>query len=392
MDKIFLIHQQIATPTREHPLQFGFTEGRSGTHAAFILQECVAECKDRGIPLYVASLDVQKAFDVVRHESLLDKLYQQGLLGRWWKLKEDSYRNLQGKVLWEGGLSNIFNINQGNRQGGLASPDDYKSYIVDLLHNLKRTNAGFYIGSINVCSPTCADDMLVLSSSTFELQLLLLIIADYANSEHYIIHPDKSLILPLNVKSDLHLQSLEEIKPWAVNGKNLPVSRELTHVGIHRDLKGVTPTVEDRIALGRRTLYAMMGAGLHGLNGLPVPTSIHLYNTYVLPRATYGLEALNLKGYHENSLEVFHRSTLRSILSLPDRTAIPALHILTGVMPMKAILDVKTLCFLHSLTATYGVTRDIVHRQYVVKKNSSKSQPRVFFTTLFEIVILSPYI
>jgi hypothetical protein len=36
-------------------------------------------------------------------------------------------------------------------------------------------------------------------------------------------------------------------------------------------------------------------------------------------------------------------------------------------------VDVKTLCFLHSLTATYGVTRDIVHRQYVVKKNSSKS-------------------
>jgi hypothetical protein len=373
MDKIFLLHQQISTPLREHPLQFGFTAKRSGTHAAFILNECVAECQDRGVPLFVASLDVQKAFDVVRHESLLDKLFQQGLLGKWWCLKEDSYRNLKGKVLWEGNESKLFNIKQGNRQGGLSSPDDYKSYIVDLLNNLSRTNAGFYIGSINVCAPTCADDMLVLSSNMFELQLLLLMVAAYANSEHYIIHPDKSMILPLNISSNHEQQNLVELKPWSINDRCLPVKTELTHVGIARNIKGITPTVESRISLGRRTLYAMMGSGLHGLNGLPVPTSVHLYNIYIMPRATYGLEVLSLKGAHLTSLTLFHRSTLRSILGIPDRTAIPALHILTGVLPMKAILDIKTLCFLHSLIDTGGTTRDIILRQYATKKNTSKS-------------------
>ena len=164
IDKIALTHQQLSTPSRNHPLQFGFTEKRSGTHAAFILNECIAESKDRGTPLFAASLDVQKAFDVVRHESLLSKLQQQGLMGRWWKLKEDSYKNLSGRIIWDSETTKVpFVIHQGNRQGGLPSPDDYKSYLVNLLDNIRKAGIGFHIGGINVSSPTCADDMQITS-------------------------------------------------------------------------------------------------------------------------------------------------------------------------------------------------------------------------------------
>ena len=84
LDKICLGHQQVATEERNHSLQFGFTPGRSGIHAAFLLTESLAEAKDRGTTLFVAAVDVQKAFDVIRHESLLEKLYEQECgSGRW---------------------------------------------------------------------------------------------------------------------------------------------------------------------------------------------------------------------------------------------------------------------------------------------------------------------
>jgi hypothetical protein len=46
--------------------------------------------------------------------------------------------------------------------------------------------------------------------------------------------------------------------------------------------------------IARRTSYALMGAGLHGLNGLPPAVYIHIYKIYNLPRLLYGLEAIKL--------------------------------------------------------------------------------------------------
>ena len=373
LDKLSLQHQRLATPSRLHPLQFGFTQEKSGTHAAFILNEAIAEAQDTKMPLFTATLDVQKAFDVVRHQSLLDKLHQQGLPGRLWKLKEDSYRNLTCRVLWEGNLSKPFTILQGNRQGAYPSPDDYLSYLVKNLQNLSATQLGFYIGNVNVSTPTCADDMLALSSNMYDLQVLLGLIANYANSEHYTIHPDKSMIIPFNLPSLHQRDHLTDTKPWTINGDPLPVNHDLVHVGIQRNLKGINPTIEHRSSLGRKTLYALMGSGMVGRNGLPVMTSLHIYNVYVAPRITYGLESLSIGKEHIKPLEIFQRSTLRSLLYLPDRTAIASLYILTGQMPMEAIIHKKALSFLHALIKSEGPTKRIIERQYALKKKPSKS-------------------
>jgi hypothetical protein len=53
---------------------------------------------------------------------------------------------------------------------------------------------------------------------------------------------------------------------------------QATHLGIKRDNKSKTGTKEvvaDRIQIARRTVYALMGAGLHGLSGLNPRASIH---------------------------------------------------------------------------------------------------------------------
>ena len=290
LDRIHLAHQKEATPSRNHDLQFGFTEGRSGSHAAFILSESIAESKDIGEPLFAVSLDVQKAFDVVRHESLLVKLHQQGLAGVWWRLKDSAYKDLKGIVQWKGENSESFNISQGNRQGGLPSPDDYKSYILSVLDNIHRSKCGLHIGAINVASPTCADDMLLLARSISELQLLLLLVTTYANQEHYVLHPTKSQVNIFQQVNTPWTEALEASKPWAINGTILPIETKLTHLGVTRDNTSAHLTVEDRISTARRAMYALMGAGLHGVNGLPVSTCLHLFNTYILPRSTYGLK------------------------------------------------------------------------------------------------------
>ena len=80
-----------------------------------------------------------------------------------------------------------------------------------------------------------------------------------------------------------------------INGVGLPVNLELVN-GIQRDHKGIEPTIDTRLSSGRKALYALMGSGYHGKTGLSLPTTLHIYNMYSLPHATYILECLQLTG------------------------------------------------------------------------------------------------
>ena len=56
-------------------MQFGFTEGLSPLMASLLISEGKAESSDQKSTVYMATLDSQKAFDVVHHSILLDNLF-----------------------------------------------------------------------------------------------------------------------------------------------------------------------------------------------------------------------------------------------------------------------------------------------------------------------------
>ena len=65
--------------------------------------------------------------------------------------------------------------------------------------------------------------------------------------------------------------------------ESLQIVEKFTHLGIDRYTchNASTKLIQDSIHLGRKTSYAMMGAGLYGVN---------IYQTFVIPRMIRGLE------------------------------------------------------------------------------------------------------
>ena len=110
-------------------MQFGFTEGLSPMMASLLVSEAKAESSEQKSTVYMATLDNQKAFDVVHHSILLYKLFDKNINDNAWLVIEDLYQDITSKIKWFGGLSNSFPINQGVRQGGILSTDLYKVYI-----------------------------------------------------------------------------------------------------------------------------------------------------------------------------------------------------------------------------------------------------------------------
>ncbi|VDI58821.1 Hypothetical predicted protein [Mytilus galloprovincialis] len=133
---------------------------------------------------YLATVHVQSAFDVVQHLILHDKTLDRNIHPDLWFVIKDLYSGLTSKVKWQGELSDSFNILQGVRQGGILSTHLYKIFVEDLLVELEK-KTGFSLGDIYCGTPTCADDIALISSNPAELQIMLNTIGRYANQHHY---------------------------------------------------------------------------------------------------------------------------------------------------------------------------------------------------------------
>ena len=88
--------------------------------------------------------------------------------------------------------------NWGGGGGGYGRPfsvmstNNYMLYINNLLLQLASNKSGAKIGETFIWTPTCADDIILITADFVELQTQINIVSDYADRERYHIHPDKS--------------------------------------------------------------------------------------------------------------------------------------------------------------------------------------------------------
>ena len=271
-------------------------------NCSLIIEESLRGQRDRRQPLYIAFLDAKSAFDVVNHDSLMRKLYHMGVEGVPWLLIRSLHEGSATAVKWEGSISEPFHVHQGVKQGGVLSTDLYKVYNNGSLDRLAVTKGGFLIGKICCVAPTCADTF-PLSDELSPLQSLVSETEDFSVIELFVIQLVKSVVLPV----PYHMRELKDCHiQIKVDDKYLPVVSQTMHMGIMRSANTQESVVHENIKKARRTIYSLMGTGLHGENGLDADTSIHLLQTYVIPFLVYGLDVVLPTGVH---LDKVHKNS-----------------------------------------------------------------------------------
>lgn len=363
-----------AVAAMQNNLQRGFTQNSSPMNGSLILEEAIRESRDRKQPLYIAFLDVKAAFDVVSHESLLRKLFHIGLEGAEWSLVQSLHCDASSVIKWEGAISDNFQVLQGVRQGGILSTDLYKLYGNNQLDRIQDKGDGFHIGEICCAAPTVADDIAMGSSSLDVLQSLVSTAVDNSKLEKYILQPAKSVILAAVMPYKRAWEKEPEIN-ITMDGVRMPVVEEAMHMGILRSANSQESTVNHNIQKSRRTAYCLMGAGLHGSNGLDPETSIHILQTYIVPILAYGLEVLLPGKTLMNRVERFYKKLLKQILSLPDTAADPAVYILTGSLSIEGIIHSRALTLFGNVCrlSEDSIEKQIARRQVSIKGDRSFS-------------------
>jgi hypothetical protein len=179
---------------------------------------------------------------------------------------------------------------------------------------------------------------------------------------------------------------------WKLGNDPVTVTDNCTHLGVDRysDSHTSNEFIDDRVKLARRTSYALMGAGLHGTNGINVPTCRKMITTYVIPRLAFGLEAMILSKKHREMMEVYYRSVLKHVQTLPDRVANEAPYLMMGLPPIEATLDIKTITFFGTIARTDRRLHSLSNRSAPTGNKNIEVKVLVYVHSKADVQVWSP--
>ena len=348
--------------------QYGFTEKVSYLMGALQRHEVEKYCMDMKRTFLGCSLDGDSAFEVVNRIIQTRELYCAGERGDFWQASHCSYQNSLTKIKMNGHLSRDITEDLGVKQGRNKSSDHYKIYIAPLLDTLDSSDLGVWVGPINISVSGVADDVYLMSDKQTELQSLLDIAAHYGRMYRIEYGASKTKITV--VGSEVDSNYYKDISPWKMNDDVVKVVEDNEHLGqVVSGKNQEEKNVDLRITKGRKCLFGLFGVGFAFKCFLSPVVKLHIYRTYVCPVLRSGLSSFSLQSSHLEPLALFQRKILKSTLKLSSSAPTPAIHFLTGELPMEGKLhrDLFSLFF--------GVWNNPDTKIYEILKYLLKSSP-----------------
>ena len=195
--------------------------------------------------LFLCFIDYTKAFDKVRHETLLDMLQELEIDGKDIRIIRNLYWNQEAAVRHEGEYSEFCKIKRGVRQGCVLSPDLFNLYSENILRNIDEIE-GIVIGGHNLNNLRYADDIVLITSFRKKLQEMLDKIVRYSE--------EKGLSINLQKTECMTISKRESAPACLIEIANKPVKQveSFIYLGtqIHQDGRCIQE-IERRIAMAK---------------------------------------------------------------------------------------------------------------------------------------------
>ena len=158
-----------------HEEQAGFRKNYSTIDHVFTLHAIIQKSLSKpGHKLYVAFVDMRKAFDSVRHDLLFMKMNELGIDGRFLLAIMNMYNSLKACVRdFRGNLTDFFPCPVGVRQGCVLSPTLFSIFVNSIAEKIKNEGKhGIQLlpGMLEILILLFADDIALISQSQIGLQ------------------------------------------------------------------------------------------------------------------------------------------------------------------------------------------------------------------------------
>ena len=258
-----------------NPRQFGFSKGSSTADACLLLKETVFKYIRNKGKAYAVFADLSKAFDMVDHCALGQKLLDRSLPPDLVLLIMGYLRNQSARVCWNNSKGEYCHIDKGVRQGGILSPFLFKLYIESLLTKLSELEVGCRLGSVRLNVIGYADDIVLLADSATNLEILYGVLREEICQLKLKMNTNKSKCMIF--ESGISLKSMKEINLMDDTFEIVESYKYLGHL-VHRQLFDI----ED-IKFRLNIFYSNFNSVYRNFSNVSIETFLFLFNSYCLP-------------------------------------------------------------------------------------------------------------
>ena len=244
-------------------------------------------------------------------------------------------------VRWNACMSSTVKILFGVRQGGVLSPFLFAICVDDVLIKLRDSSLGCRFRGLLINAIMYADDLLLLSLSIRDLQLMVDLCSKEFKAIGLSINFTKSACLRIGPCHNADIASI------SVNGISLAWKSELRYLGV---IFLKAPSVKCNLQNVRHMYFRSLN-GIFGKIGAhsPINVTLSLINSFCVPVLTYGIEAFNVSVNMYNVLEAAYSSAFFKIFKTFDKQVVKQCQYYCRCLPLCYVIVKRRISFLLKL-------------------------------------------
>eukprot|EP00745_Piridium_sociabile_P043277 TRINITY_DN8831_c0_g1_i1.p1 TRINITY_DN8831_c0_g1~~TRINITY_DN8831_c0_g1_i1.p1 ORF type:complete len:1016 (+),score=240.62 TRINITY_DN8831_c0_g1_i1:1061-4108(+) len=308
--------------------QCGFRANRSTIDMVFSLRQLQEKCKEQRRPLFIAFIDLTKAFDLVSRDGLFRILHKIGCPPRLLSIIRSFHKDMKGTVVFDGSTSNSFDVLGGVKQGCVLAPTLFGMFFAVLLkHAFGSSTEGVYLRTrsdgklfnlsrlraMSKVQLKClrdflfADDAAITTHSAEELQQLMNRFSEACHDFGLTISLKKTKIMGQDMESQPHIR---------ISDHELDVVHDFEYLGSTiTDSLSLDTELNKRIGKAATTM-SRLTKRVWNNSKLKEHTKVQVYKACIVSTLLYGSESWTLRARQERKLNSFHMRCLRRILNI----------------------------------------------------------------------------
>ena len=301
-----IIARRIQTVTEMYQLlrkeQVGFIRSEECVGQVAALTEICQRRKIRDKPTIVCFLDLKKAYDMVPHIRLIEKLKRKGFGNKFIKFMTSLYENTKMKVRVGTDTSRSFDYGRGVRQGCPTSPLVFNYYINDLLDGINPIQVeGLQNG---ISGLMFADDTVIFAESFDEMNEKLVRVSRWMDDNLMEVNPSKCGVLVIG--------EIDNLIPVQYKNETIQVVDRYVYLGVEMNNQlDYDQMARFRVSKGIGVAESMKGT--MGNSRVPLISKQILLKHLLQPTLLYGCEIF---GMNEKRLDGLSRVMNNSMKTL----------------------------------------------------------------------------